>query len=51
VVGIFFAAVVARASKGIDKKEADALKAVGAAAGLASDKVAEIVKRAGKLGQ
>jgi len=48
-VGIFFAAVIARASKGIDKKEADALKAVGAAAGVAADKVAEIVKRAGKL--
>jgi tellurite resistance protein len=49
-VGIFFAAVVARASKGIDKKEADALKAVGVAAGLTGDKVGEIVKRAGKLG-
>ena len=48
--GLFFAAVIARASKGIDKKEAEALKAVGAAAGLAADKVGEIVKRAGKLG-
>jgi len=49
-VGIFFAAIVARASKGIDKTEIEALKAVGAAAGLAKDKVADIVKRAGKLG-
>jgi tellurite resistance protein len=48
--GVFFAAVVARASKGIDKKEAEVLKGVGAAAGLAGDKVGEIVKRAAKLG-
>jgi tellurite resistance protein len=48
--GLFFAAVIARASKGIDKKEAEALKGVGAAAGLSAEKVGEIVKRAGKLG-
>jgi tellurite resistance protein len=44
--GLYFAALVARASKGIDKKEAEVLKTVGAAAGLGSDKVKEIVKRA-----
>ena len=45
-VGIYIAALVARASKGIDKKEAEVLKAVGAAAGLSADGVKEIVKRA-----
>jgi tellurite resistance protein len=47
--GLFFAALVARASKGIDKKEADVLKAVGAAAGMTTEKVTEIVKRATTL--
>ncbi|HEX8796508.1 MAG TPA: hypothetical protein VF765_36410 [Polyangiaceae bacterium] len=45
-VGIYIAALVARASKGIDKKEAEVLKAVGAAAGLSADGVKDIVKRA-----
>jgi tellurite resistance protein len=45
-VGLFIAALVARASKGIDKKEAEVLKAVGAAAGLSADGVKDIVKRA-----
>jgi len=45
-VGLYIAALVARASKGIDKKEAEVLKAVGAAAGLSADGVKEIVKRA-----
>jgi tellurite resistance protein len=49
-VGLFFAALVARASNGIDKKEAEALKAVGAAAGLSGDAVRDIVKKAGSLG-
>jgi tellurite resistance protein len=45
-VGLYIAALVARASKGIDKKEAEVLKAVGAAAGLSPDGVKDIVKRA-----
>jgi hypothetical protein len=49
--GLFFAALVARASKGIDKKEAEVLKVVGAAAGVASDAVKDIVKRATTLGK
>ena len=43
-----FAALVAYASKGIDKKEADVLKEIGKAAGLTSDRVRDIVKKAGK---
>jgi tellurite resistance protein len=46
--GIYFAALVAHASKGIDKKEADVLKEIGKAAGLTSDRVRDIVKKAGK---
>jgi tellurite resistance protein len=46
--GIYFAALVAHASKGIDKKEAEVLKEVGKAAGLTNDRVRDIVKRAGK---
>jgi protein-disulfide isomerase-like protein with CxxC motif len=49
--GLFFAALVARASKGIDKKEAEVLKVVGTAAGLATDAVRDIVKRATTLGK
>jgi tellurite resistance protein len=45
-VGLYIAALVARASKGIDKKEAEVLKAVGAAAGLSAEGVKDIVKRA-----
>jgi tellurite resistance protein len=47
--GLYVAAVVARASKGIDKQEADVLKAVGSAAGLSADAVKDIVKKAGSL--
>jgi|HubBroStandDraft_6_1064221.scaffolds.fasta_scaffold22500_1 tellurite resistance protein len=47
--GLYFAALVARASNGVDKKEADVLKAVGAAAGLSIDAVRDIVKKAGVL--
>jgi tellurite resistance protein len=50
-VGLLFAALVAGASKGIDKKEAETLKAVGAAAGLAGDAIKEIVKRANAMRQ
>ncbi|HEY5242238.1 MAG TPA: hypothetical protein VIJ22_12255 [Polyangiaceae bacterium] len=48
--GIYFAALVAHASKGIDKKEADVLKEIGKAAGLTNDRVRDIVKKAGKAG-
>ncbi len=47
--GLLFAALVAGASKGIDKKEAEILKAVGGAAGLAGDAIKEIVKKANAL--
>ncbi len=47
--GILVAAIVARATKKIGKKEADVLKAVGKSAGLSSDDVAAIVKRAASL--
>lgn len=43
---LLFAATVARATKGIDKKEAEVLKTIGAAAGVSTDKVRAIVKRA-----
>jgi len=43
--GIYFAALVAHASKGIDKKEADVLKEIGKAAGVANDRVRDIVKK------
>jgi hypothetical protein len=44
--GILFAAVIARVTKGVDKKEAEVLKHVGAAAGVGADKIKGIVKRA-----
>ena len=47
--GILLAAIVARATKKIDKSEADVLKAVGKAAGLSNEQVATIVKRATAL--
>jgi tellurite resistance protein len=43
---IYFAALVARASKGIDKKEAEVLKEIGKAAGVTADRVRDIVKKA-----
>lgn len=45
--GLYFAALVARSSNGIDKSEAEVLKAIGAAAGVSSDAVRDIVKKAG----
>ena len=48
-VGLFVAAVVARASKGIDRSEAEVLKAVGLAAGLTADVLKETVKKASAL--
>jgi hypothetical protein len=47
--GILFAAIVARATKGVDKQEAEVLKAVGSAAGLTADRVRDIVKKATSL--
>jgi tellurite resistance protein len=44
--GILFAAMVAHATNGVEKKESEVLKAVGAAAGLSGQKVGAIVKRA-----
>jgi tellurite resistance protein len=48
--GLLVAAIVARTTKGVDKKEAEVLKQVGAAAGLTNDAVKNIVKRATALG-
>lgn len=47
--GILVAAIVARAAKKIDKKEAEVLKSIGKAAGLSNDQVGAIVKRATTL--
>jgi hypothetical protein len=47
--GLFIAALVARATKGMDKSEAELLKAIGKSAGIGSDKVRDIVKRATTL--
>lgn len=46
--GIYFAALVAHASKGIDKQEAEVLKEIGKAAGVTPDRIKDIVKKAGK---
>jgi tellurite resistance protein len=48
--GLYFATLVARASKGIDQKEKAVLTGVGAAAGLAADRVTQIITKAGTLG-
>ncbi len=45
--GLLFAAFVAQASGGIDKKESAVLHAIGKAAGLAKPKVAALLKRVG----
>jgi tellurite resistance protein len=47
--GLFVAALVARATKGVEKSEAELLKAIGKAAGISTDKVRDIVKRATSL--
>lgn len=44
--GLLFAAVIARVTKGVDKGEAEVLKAVANAAGIAAEEVKAIVKRA-----
>jgi tellurite resistance protein len=48
--GLLFAALVARATKGIDKREAETLKVVATAAGVSGDALRAIVKRATSLG-
>ena len=47
--GLLVAAFVARATNGVEKSEAEVLKAIGKAAGLTPDKVKTIVKRATDL--
>lgn len=47
--GLFVAALVARATKGVDKSEAELLKSIGKSAGVSTDKVRDIVKRATSL--
>ena len=44
--GLLLAAAVERATKKIDKKEAETLKALGAAAGLTGEQLSAIVKKA-----
>jgi tellurite resistance protein len=44
--GLFVAALVARATKGVEKSEAELLKTIGKGAGVGTDKVRDIVKRA-----
>lgn len=44
--GLFIAALVARATKGVDKSEAALIKAIGKSAGLSADKIKDVVKRA-----
>ena len=44
--GLLVAAFVARATNGVEKSEAEVLKAIAKAAGLSADKVKGIVKRA-----
>ncbi len=47
--GLFVAALVARATKGIEKSEAELLKVIGKSAGIETSKVRDIVKRATAL--
>jgi tellurite resistance protein len=47
--GLFVAALVARATKGVEKSEAELLKTIGKSAGVGTDKVRDIVKRATSL--
>jgi tellurite resistance protein len=49
--GLLVAAFGARATNGVEKSEAEVLKAIGKAAGLSADKVKTIVKRATDLGE
>jgi tellurite resistance protein len=47
--GLLVAAFVARATNGVEKSEAEVLKAIGKAAGLSADKIKAVVKRATDL--
>ena len=47
--GLFVAALVARATKGVEKSEAELLKTIGKSAGIPTDTVRDIVKRATTL--
>jgi tellurite resistance protein len=47
--GLLVAAFVARATNGVEKSEAEVLKAIGKAAGVSTDKVRNIVKKATAL--
>jgi tellurite resistance protein len=47
--GLLVAAFVARATNGVEKSEAEVLKAIGMAAGLTADKIKAVVKRATDL--
>jgi tellurite resistance protein len=49
--GLLLAALVARATHGIDKREAEVLKSVATAAGVSADALRAIVKRATSLGE
>ena len=49
--GLFVAALVARATKGVAKSEAEVIKSVGKAAGVSNDKIRDIVKRATSIGE
>jgi tellurite resistance protein len=46
---LFIAALVARATKGIEKSEAELLKSIAKSAGVSNDAVRDIVKRATSL--
>jgi tellurite resistance protein len=47
--GLFVAAIVARATKGVEKSEAELLKQIGKAAGVGMDVVKDVVKRSTSL--
>lgn len=47
--GLFVAAIVARTTKGVEKSEAELLKAIGKAAGVSMDVVKDVVKRSTSL--
>jgi tellurite resistance protein len=49
--GLLLAALVARATQGIDKREAEILKVVATAAGVSADSLRGIVKRATTLSE
>lgn len=47
--GLFVAALVARATKGVQRSEAELLKVIGKNAGIGNDAIRDIVKRATSL--